>query len=125
MADRLIKMDLFRAESLSGKRTRWSYKLIDSPIDWCEKIMTLADFNPNKVRLTIEGEEMQPDKRVIVSSFAELLSFTKKYNISSCLFKGSYHGNPVDIVVDFGLKTLYIVAEDSECIESIIKGELI
>ena len=121
----LTRLDLFRAESLSGKRKRWSYKLSDLPIDWCKKIMTLADFNPNKIRLTLEGEEMQPDKKVMISSFAELLSFEQKFDISSCLFKGSYHGNPVGIVVDFGLKMLTVVAEDSECIESIIKGEII
>ncbi len=114
-------IDLLRTESLSGKRTRNSYKLSGSPVDYCKKIMSLAGFSHDKVRLTLEGEEMQPDKKVLISSFTELIPFAKKSNISSCLFKGSYHGNPVDIVVDYGLKTLNVVAEDSKVVESIKK----
>lgn len=116
-------IDLFRTESLSGNRIRSSYKISGSPNNYCEKLMNLAGFSRDKVRLTLEGEEMQPDKKVMISSFAELLPFTKKSNISSCLFKGSYHGNPVDIVVDYGLKTLNVVAEDSKTVE-LVKKEL-
>jgi hypothetical protein len=114
-------IDLLRTEPLSDKRTRNSYKISGSPIDYCKKLMSLAGFSRGKVRLTLEGEEMLPDKKVIISSFEELLPFAKKSNISSCLFKGSYQGNPVDIVVDYGLKTLHVVAEDSKIVDSIKK----
>lgn len=81
--------------------------------------MNIKGFYKDKVRLAIEGEEMKPDKKVIISSFAELLTFTKKSNVSSCLFKGLYNGEHVEILVDFGMKILNVVVEDIKAIDMI------
>lgn len=115
-------IDLLRKESLSGKRMRNVYKIGGSPVDFCGKLMNINGFSKDKVRLTIEGEEMKPDKKVIISSFAELLPFTKKSNVSSCLFKGLYNGEPVEILVDFGMKMLNVVAEDTKAVDMIKKA---
>lgn len=111
--------DLFRTEALSGKRIRNSYIMNILPLECCKKIMSITELTHNKIRLTLEGEEMRPDRRVSISSFAELLRFTEEADASLCLFKCLYKGRSVDIVVDFGLKMLNIASEDSEVIESI------
>lgn len=113
--------DFFRSENLSEKRIRNSYKINGSSFECCKNIMNLEEFVQDKVRLTLEGEEMQPDKKVRISLFSELLSFNAASKISSCLFQGMFQGKPIDIVVDYGLKTLNVVSEDLALIEAFKK----
>jgi len=113
--------ELLRSENLSGDRTRSCYKISQSPVDLSKKVMGLSEFGIDKIRLTIDGEEMQPDKKVLITSVVELLSIHEKCSISSCSFKGTYGGENVEMVVDYGLKMFNIVTEDSSIIQSIIK----
>lgn len=114
--------DLFRSETLSGKRIRNSYKISGSPIEYCKKIINMPGFNQSKIRLNIEGEEMQPNRKVLISSLGDLIRLSKEENISSCTFKGTYNGKPADIVVDYGLKMINVVSEDSKIIETITRN---
>lgn len=113
--------DLFRTEPLSNNKKRNLYKMRGVlPIDCCKKIMDGKWFACEEIRLTLAGEEMEPDTRLSVSSFEEILSYSKQSDVSSCLFRGLYKGKNVSIVVDFGMTMLYVASEDPETIKSVI-----
>lgn len=118
----MCTLDLFSSEKLSGKRILNSYIISDSPIEYCKKIIDMPEFKPSEIRLSLEGEEMQPNRRFLVSSLDELINLSKNEIVDSCVFEGSYNGEEAGICVDYGLMMINVVSEDSEVIEAIKKN---
>lgn len=113
--------ELFRTEPLSHGRIRKLYKNAGSSLACCKAIMQLLDFKKQKIRVTIHGEEMQPDRRVNAKSFAEIAEYSETSDISSCFFSGIFKGKEMNIVVDFSLKKLCVISDDETIVVEIEK----
>lgn len=112
-------LKLFRTENLSDDKISCSYTSDCSSIDSCRAVCELEGFLINVIRVTIAGEEMKPDKRIKVIGFSELLEKEKNNNISSCLLKGVFDKNEVEIVVDFDTDKIKIISNSLDIIGKI------
>ena len=105
---------LIRIESLSKNRKRFIYKIEKGYIyEYCRRIFNFREIYFEKIRLTLEGEELQPNKKVFIYSFEEFILYNLDYNVSSCLFKGEYFKNLVEILIDFETESLNIVVDNN------------
>ncbi len=112
-------LKLFRKETLSDDKTSCSYILDKSSLGRCQDVSKMKGFLIKAIRVTIEGQEMQPDKKMKVSSWLEISDLAKKSMISSCLFKGIFDEMNIEIVVDFDNKKIKIISNDSKIIEKV------
>lgn len=103
---------LIKTELLSNHRVREVYKNMASSLFCCEVLMQCTDFKINKVRITLHNDEMQPDIRKNIKKFSEIVNFSKQFEISSCFFSGTFNEKNIDIVIDFSLNNIYMVAEE-------------
>ena len=117
------KLNLYRKDPPFKGRTRNCYRISESPLNFCEKAMNIPGFVCTEIRLTLDGEEMMPSKRVGVFSFNEIIKYDQEEEISSCFFVGHYQDNLLDIVVDFALNSVFIASDSLNVIE-IIENEL-
>lgn len=112
-------LKLFRTEKLSGDKISCTYISDCSSIESCRAVCELEGFLINLIRVTIAGEEMKPDKRVKVIGFSELLEKEKTDSISSCLLKGVFEKNEVEIVIDFDTDKVKIISNSLAIIRNI------
>lgn len=103
---------LIKTELLSNHRVREVYKNMVSSLFCCEVLMQCTDFKINKVRISLHNDEMQPDIRKDIKKFSEIVNFSKQFEISSCFFSGTFNEKNIDIVIDFSLNNIYMVAEE-------------
>lgn len=115
----MYSLKLFRAEKFSDHRVGCSYISNRSSIDNCRVVCELKGLIIDKIKVTIAGEEMKPDKRVEVKGFSELLEVSKTNSISSCLLKCTFNTNEVEIVIDFDTEKVKIISSSRTIIEKI------
>ena len=119
----MCNLEFVRKEVLSEKKIRNVYKSKISFIKLCEKVIQLPEYKKTKIRVTIEGAEMEPDERITLDSFDEIKKIAEKSRVSMILFRGIYNKKEVNIIVDADLEKLIITADDSKVMED-IRGRL-
>lgn len=119
----MCNLEFVRKEVISEEKIRNVYKSKISFIKLCEKVTKLPEYKKTKIRVTIEGAEMEPDERITLDSFDEIKKIAEKSRISMILFRGIYNKKEVNIIVDADLEKLIITADDSKVMEE-IRGRL-
>lgn len=119
----MCNLEFVRKEVISEEKIRNVYKSKISFIKLCEKVTKLPEYKKTKIRVTIEGAEMEPDERITLDSFDEIKKIAEKSRISMILFRGIYNKKEVNIIVDADLEKLIITADDSKVMED-IRGRL-
>lgn len=119
----MCNLEFVRKEVISEEKIRNVYKSKISFIKLCEKVTKLPEYKKTKIRVTIEGAEMEPDERITIDSFDEIKKIAEKSRISMILFRGIYNKKEVNIIVDADLEKLIITADDSKVMED-IRGRL-
>lgn len=119
----MCNLEFVRKEVISEEKIRNVYKSKISFIKLCEQVTKLPEYKKTKIRVTIEGAEMEPDERITLDSFDEIKKIAEKSRISMILFRGIYNKKEVNIIVDADLEKLIITADDSKVMED-IRGRL-
>ena len=114
-------LKLFKTDKLSGNRKREVYKCSLEAMECSRIIFLMTDFQKREVRVTIAGEEMKADERKIILSFRELQDISDNSVVSSCVFQGRFNNEDIDVVVDYDLKRINVVAKHDETIALLIK----
>ena len=87
----MCNLEFVRKEVISEEKIRNVYKSKISFIKLCEKVTKLPEYKKTKIRVTIEGAEMEPDERITLDSFDEIKKIAEKSRISMILFRGIYN----------------------------------
>lgn len=117
----MISIEFLRSKPFLNNEILCIYAVRGSLMECCQRIFDLPSYQKTKITVVLEGEEMQPDERVVIFSFEELLARSTTKPISKCSFTGIFNDNTIGIGVDYWRKKLLINSISIDNIESIVK----